>query len=448
MIKLKFRYFVFIFLFIFASDALPANKGKRKAPTHRSSIERASSKPSERLQASTPSRDTATARPSADFSKHNDHISDLHRFIASHMDFVKSSQGTRTKRQTPLNLDVLLDRIRLTENESQQDMTKQGYTPEYVASLDTVKDSLNLAHLLRQRFISYSGNPENVHIPEFARLIDSHIDFVQRGLRSQDSSDSRNLRLNQLEQLRHEARIAQETNQVTYRWSLNFTLQLAILATHPEHLNARLGYFITTNIDKHKPDYTNLYDLTRTRLETLLGQQHPFPKVIIIPTIETSKSIGIIPENRIYGTGVHILGLTNRFTSADNTDNPTDPLLFLGLDMFHTGDAHVDMSPFVNLFIHKLQGLPKPQRERIELVFYKLTREFSYRFSTVEEPLQQILDIALAIDFENYTESEFLQFMPNRNPTYNDVSAFIQQARAEFVTLFNETRALVVLLKT
>ena len=55
-------------LFIFASDALSANKGKRKAPTHRSLIDR-SLKPSERLQALTPSRDTATARPSTDFSK-------------------------------------------------------------------------------------------------------------------------------------------------------------------------------------------------------------------------------------------------------------------------------------------------------------------------------------------------------------------------------------------
>ena len=47
---------------------------------------------------------------------------------------------------------LLLERIRLIEDE--QDMIQQGYgyTPNYVAGLDTVKAELQMTHLLRQRF--------------------------------------------------------------------------------------------------------------------------------------------------------------------------------------------------------------------------------------------------------------------------------------------------------
>ena len=63
---IRYRYFVFIFLFIFASDVLYANKGRKKAPARRGS-ERTLN-PSERLQASTPSSPTASARPAIDVS--------------------------------------------------------------------------------------------------------------------------------------------------------------------------------------------------------------------------------------------------------------------------------------------------------------------------------------------------------------------------------------------
>ena len=96
------------------------------------------------------------------------------------------------------------------------------------------------------------------------------------------------------------------------------------------------------------------------------------------------------------------------------------------------------MSPFINLLLHKIQSLPKPQRERAELVFYELTHELGKRLSTITEPIQDIVDRHIGVGPKDYTESGFLKFMPNRNPTYNDVKAFLQQARVEFVELFTE----------
>ena len=94
---------------------------------------------------------------------------------------------------------ILLDRIHLMEN--QQDIEEQGYRPEYVTTFDHVKNNLQLAHSLRQRFSDFSTNPKKAHIPEFARLIDPHIDFVERGTRSQNSPD-KNLRLHRLTQIK------------------------------------------------------------------------------------------------------------------------------------------------------------------------------------------------------------------------------------------------------
>ena len=333
--------------------------------------------------------------------------------------------------------DILLDRIHLMEN--QQDLEEQGYRPEYIATFDHVKNNLQLTHSLRQRFSDFSTNPKKAHIPEFARLIDPHIDFIERGIRSQNSPD-KNLRLHRLTQLRYEMQFAQKAKQVTYKRWLDFNLQLAILATPQKQLSSYF-YFALQGV-KIGPDtsYNDVYRLTSKALSELLDQ-HKFPKVIMIPTIENSGSIGIISENRTYGVGIHFIGLSNGFTKAHHRE--LAPLLFFSHDIVHvTGspliDTLIDMSPFINLLLHKIQSLPKPQRERAELVFYELTHELGKRLSTITEPIQDIVDRHIDVSPEDYTKSGFLKFMPNRNPTYNDVKTFLQQTRVEFVELFTE----------
>ena len=174
---------------------------------------------------------------------------------------------------------LLLERIRLIENE--QDMIRQGYTLNYVAGLDTVKAGLQIAHLLQQRFSSQQyDNPENVHIPELIQFVDPHIDFIERGIHSQDSSD-RAMRLSQLEHLRSEAQLRQQTEQVTYLWLMHLTVQLAILATPTEHRS-----FI-----KHDDRPSGLSEVV-----------NKFPDAIVLPTIN---GLGISAINRTDGTRVY-----------------------------------------------------------------------------------------------------------------------------------------------
>ena len=338
--------------------------------------------------------------------------------------------------------DLLLDRIRLIENE--QDMIQQGYTANYVAGLDHAKASLQLAYLLRQRFSdpTITTDPERVHVSEFARFVNPHIDFVERGIRNSDSSD-KNLRLSQLEQLRSEARFVQERKELTYRYLLDLTLRLSILASSQEELlQSPNGSFLLHELQVTAD--TNYDDITRIARRTLnrVLDRFQFPKFIVVPTIENSGNLGIISNNRVYGTGVHPIGLTDKPTDAHNTTMP--PLFFLGHDMLHAVLLNdVDMSQFVNLFLYKSQSLSKLPRERVELVFYELTHEHGHDLSTMTsiQEVQDVVEKHMSVSVYDYGNSGFLPFIPGHNHIYGDVVVFLQKTRLDFVRLFTETRA-------
>ena len=114
-----------------------------------------------------------------------------------------------------------VNRPLLIENEQQ--LRDQGYGKEYIAGLDHVRETLQLVERLRADKIDFS----TYHIQEFAGLIGPRIDFVEKGIRSQESDD-KEMRLNLLESLRSEV---QNRPLITYQDWFNLNFLLSILAT-------------------------------------------------------------------------------------------------------------------------------------------------------------------------------------------------------------------------
>ena len=99
---------------------------------------------------------------------------------------------------------------------------------------DNSKANINLAQSLRMRSI----DPIKTHIPEFADLIDEHIDFVRTGIaRSKKLSDSeKTKRLELLDILQSKAQSYKNSEKVTYLLWFNINLKLSIIASADSNL--------------------------------------------------------------------------------------------------------------------------------------------------------------------------------------------------------------------
>ena len=351
-------------------------------------------------------------------------------------------QGIANTRYIPsFNNDSLLERIRLIESESQQDLERQGYMPEYIAGFDHVKTSLQTGYSIRQRFSDFKNplDPKKTHIPEFARLINPHIDFIEKGIHLQDFPD-KNERLSYLESLRSEVRSLQENKQMTYRRWLALSIHLSILASPRENLITNNNPVLRSDI-QITPDmsYEEIFYKVENMLDRFLNRsRYQFPQIIMMPTIENSGYLGMMPFNRTSGTGVHLIGLSNNPMSVHQEE--LSPFEFLYHDMRHAEIAQMDASPFVDFLIYKITNLPKPQRERVEFVFFELTHEISLQLSqvAVTQPIQSLLKTYINI-LPATDHTTFFQIMPaGYDHTYSDVNNFLQQARDDFTRVFSE----------
>ena len=326
-----------------------------------------------------------------------------------------------------LQEELLLERIRLIESE--QDMIQQGYTPNYVAGLDTVKAGLQMAHLLRQRFnVQRYNNPEKVHIPELIQFVDPHIDFIEKSIHNQNSSD-RDIRLSQLELLKSEAQFRQQTKQVTYLWLMHLAVQLAVLATPTEHRS-----FIK------KGDLpSDLSELANN-----------FPDVIVLPTIN---NLGISAINRTDGTRVYFMSLIDSPIDVHSHKKRLFPDLFLAHDTTHAwakeiGDPILQaeeeenvnaarMATLFNIsFMYNLGNLPRHQRESVNFVYFELTFEqagfIKYAFGAND--LRELKLLGLVKDATSInTYDEFSHLMPNHtNSDYESVRKFAEKSSVDF----------------
>ena len=262
----------------------------------------------------------------------------------------------------------------------------EGYKDVYIAGLDNVNTNLRLAQSLRERLIDKSIDPYTLHIQEFAALIDTHIDFVERGImESQRISDSEKTeKLQLLESLKSEAEHRKRSRNVTYRYFFNLNFLLSILASYSiTESKSEISYKdlagLTTNEDIERLykklellDYKkgdNLYDyyLGIYNIISLLNQ---FPERIMIPTIH---NLGRMSINRTNGTGVHLIGLNNRLVRAD--DRPMLPYKFFLHDVFHAILRNIDDPQILMRIQYKLRHLSRQQREPVEYIYFEVDHE-------------------------------------------------------------------------
>ena len=282
----------------------------------------------------------------------------------------------------------LLSRFSLTSDE--QKFRDEGYSDIYIEGFDSVSDYLQLAESLRTRPI----DPYTSHIPEIADLIDIHIDFIRRGIVSQESPDKFD-RLEQLELLKVESQSRKELKQVTYRWWINFNLRLSILVTpfamrksDIYYRSNRIFTEVQTNndlerfyqwltlINYEKSDTLYDYYLAIYSLIDLLDQ---FPQRILIPI---RHNLGIMPINKMYGTGVHLIGLNNQPIKFHN--RTMNPYSFFLHDINHALYRKVDNSQILKRLQQKLEGLSGFRKKAVEYIYFEVTHENAHKLESLE----------------------------------------------------------------
>ena len=270
--------------------------------------------------------------------------------------------------------------------ETEEEMKRRGYSDDYVAGLDNTMENLRLAQLLRDRISNNTSiDPHTLHIPEIAALIDEHIDFIERGIKSQKHGDEAD-KLKLLEALKIETQERKISETVTYRYWFNLNLRLSILATHG-------GQVITNDqleelYKNPKKDYI-IYTLSDIRQISFLLDD--FPTWILIPT---RHNLGIMSFNKTYGTGVHLIGLNNDSMDADGQDNLSPALFFLH-DVGHTLLVIIhrtvnDPAEFIFHFQQKLTALSNYQRKAVEHFYFQLTREMSRSLREGKQIIQNV----------------------------------------------------------
>ena len=264
--------------------------------------------------------------------------------------------------------------------ETEQQMRDKGYKHEYIVGLDHTRENLQLADRLRTGSI----NPRTSHIEEFAALIDVHINYIEEGIRLhlKEHLDTAS-RLQQLELLKSEAQERLMSKQVTYRWSFFLNLRLAIVASP---WNAYMKeYFNAEELTEELMTNNGIEDFWREKHPKHFQTMDQFPERVLIPTIQ---DLGKISINSTYGTGVHLIGLSNRFQIADG--QRMSPFLFFDHDMEHALSKDIDQSQMARRVMQQIANLTGRQRETVESLFFKLTHVYAQELNG--EPLSDNIE--------------------------------------------------------
>ena len=333
-------------------------------------------------------------------------------------------------------------------------MQNEGFSDSYISGFDYATESLRLAEALREKrkFI----DPYTTHIPEFAALIDIHIAFIKRGIKSQDSSDKFE-RLQLLDSFESEAHFRRRSRDVTYQWWFNFNLRLAILITPEEYrdkdylLNIeKIGELIENNkleifcleciyrygsIEEINDDDGS--NVLFNSVEDFSALVNEFPKRIMIPTVY---DLGISSINKTYGTSVHLIRLNKE--PVDVNDNPIYPDDFFLLDVYdHALNREVDnqLQFFRSYFLQKLEALTKPEREAVEYIYFNLTHE-EFDFSEVIDPerIKSLSPPITKLMAEKYADAFATPDDLILIDYYDDIREFMSKGERAFIRLIAE----------
>ncbi len=280
------------------------------------------------------------------------------------------------------------------EGASEEALRALGFRESYIKGLDQAEGHLRLAKKLR----SGTVDPWKDHIEEFAELVEPHLDYVERGIRDQNSLDKRE-RLAILENFRREASTWVQNRTVTYRKFVNLNYRLSILAT-PLGLRGS-GSLLADGSGFRARLYKSGDWMTNGRLEAayLLGKERKkvespesiyekldqFPEVIIMPQMDGLW--GKMPITRLAGQRVYLHALVNNAAKADGADRPPDWIFWhdgnhMSIREYRVGDwirigiYENIMAPFHNAFVVEMeQARPRMEREMLELTYYTLVHE-------------------------------------------------------------------------
>ena len=312
--------------------------------------------------------------------------------------------------------------------ETEQQLRDQGYSDRYIAGFDHVRENLLLAERLRRNKIK----PFTSHVKEFADLIVPHIEFIEEGIKLQKAADKQK-RLNLLAALKSEAQRRQSSEQVTYSYWAHLNLILSILATPEEHIilpedshDINIESLIANKTIEDMYRFikdNNSIQMFRIHLSETLEVFNAFPKKIMLPTIHP---LGITSLNNTHGTGVHLIGLNNKFVPADDQD--MSPYRFFIHDIQHALQqvplSNIDLL-LARYVLRQIANFPKPQREALEYIFFDETHEYGLTlalyFSAIPSKYRrrttESLDIDLDIDKASIEEAENnLERIMRRNP--------------------------------
>ena len=272
----------------------------------------------------------------------------------------------------------------LTDNdyfvETEQQMRNLGYSDDDIAGLDHVMENLRLAQSLRDRLTDPSINPHTLHIPEFADQIDTHINFIEEGIKLQRPSNKA-FRLSLLEVFKSEAQSRKNSRQVTYRWWFNFNLRLSLLASPDiEYWEEHEYYEYRLTLDNQwmtNDGLENVYKSYKDEtVQSIINALDSFPEKIIIPTIH---DLRVIAMNKAYGSGTYFVGLNNDYAYAD--DWLMNPGQFFAHDINHTSSSYVERPQMLTRFQFILGNLIRYQREIIENGYFESTHEIYQNLS-------------------------------------------------------------------
>ncbi len=297
----------------------------------------------------------------------------------------------------------------MVEGSSEKALRALGFRESYIRGLDQVEGHLRLAQKLR----SGDVDPWKGHIKEFAELVKPHLDYVEKGIRDQNSLDKQE-RLAILEDFRREALAWVQNRTVTYRKFVNLNYRLSILATLLEQrgsdylldntsgfrarlylsgdwmTNDRLEAFYLMEKEKKKVRTPRKFIFENYEDFEAYGKLDQFPEVIIMPQMDGLW--GKMPITRLVGQRVYLHALVNNAFQADGKLRPPEWIFWhdgahmtfreewVG-DWIRNGIYETMIASFHNAFILEMERIrPRMEREMLELTYYTLIQELPIYF--------------------------------------------------------------------
>ena len=280
--------------------------------------------------------------------------------------------------------------LRLTKVGDDMNLLRSsGFKESYILGLDKAREHLRLARKLRTDSI----DPWKTHIEEFAALVKPHLDYIERGIRSQDSADKLE-RLAILENFRAETQSWLEKKEVSYRRWVNLNFRLSILATPKdkratEYLSDDFASELHTSeawVTNEQLESAYLKEIQRKQSKkSIIEMLNQFPEVIIAPQMDGLT--GIMALTRMTARRVYLHALENNATDVHGFHHP-DWIFRHDSGHMTIHDRHLMewvgthgrsykemILPFHNAFLLHIQELPVRKREMLELIYHYMVFE-------------------------------------------------------------------------